>query len=99
MLCFALCGDGIRRFARLADADSERFRIKDRIAITKFATVVHFYWHTGEPFDHEFPGKAGVPACAAGDDTNFFEGAKLLVGESEIAKVDLARVAGDAAQK
>src|SRR5262252_5213086 len=49
----------------------ERFRIKDRVAIAKFAAVVHFYGHAGEALDHEFSGKTGVPACAAGDDTNF----------------------------
>src|SRR5262249_44327620 len=49
--------------------------------------------------DHEFSGEAGVPACSAGDDADFVELAELLFGEAEIAEINFAGVARNAAEK
>ena len=39
---FALRGQGVRGFAGLADADHQRVRVDDGIAIAEFAAVIDF---------------------------------------------------------
>ena len=79
LFCFALRGQSVRGFAGLADADRQRFRIEDGIAIAEFAAVVHFHGKPREPLDHEFAGQPGVPAGAARDDADLLKFAELLV--------------------
>src|SRR5262249_40405131 len=54
---------------------------------------------TGETLDHEFAGEACVPACSASNDADFVESAELLFREAQVAEIDFAGVARDAAEK
>ncbi len=70
---FAFGGERVGGFAGLADGDREAVLVDDGIAIAEFAAVIDFDGKMRQPLDHEFAGKPGVPAGAAGDDFDFAE--------------------------
>src|SRR5690242_4179819 len=99
LLGFALGRDGVRRFARLADADGQRLGVENGIAVAEFAAVIDFDRQTGEPLDHKFSGESRVPTGAASDDANLLEGAELLAADVHIAEINLTGVLGNSAEE
>ena len=61
---FALTRQRVGGFARLRNANRQRLRIQNRIAIAELAAVIDFHRNARQPLDHEFPGEPRVPARA-----------------------------------
>ena len=68
------------------------------IAVAEFAAVVDFDGNARQSLDHEFAGKSGVPACAAGDDLDVAEIAEFLFADVDFVQEDVAGVERDAAR-
>ena len=43
-------------------------RVDDRIAVSKFAGILHLHGYLAEVLYEEFADESGVPACSASDD-------------------------------
>src|SRR2546429_9818689 len=78
LLGLALSRERVRGLARLADTNYQSAIIDNRVAVPKLAAVIHLDGNPGYAFDHEFAGKAGVPARAACDDFDVAEILKFL---------------------
>src|SRR4029077_1711483 len=98
LLGFALSGERIRSFARLADADDQRVIVQDGIAVAEFAAVIHLDGNSSQAFDHELTGQAGMPTGAAGDDFDVAKNAEVGLADLHLIEEDLAGLLGDAAR-
>src|SRR5712672_2396260 len=97
--CFALTGERVGRFARLADAYGQSLAVENGIAIAELAAVVDLDLHTREPLNHELAGQAGVPARSAGHDAHLIEIAELLLRDLHVVQENLSSILRNSAEQ
>src|SRR5271155_5141025 len=95
----ASCGQRVRGLARLADGDHQMMFSHDRIAVAKFAAVIHFHRQMRQPLNHEFPGQCRVPAGSASDDLHTFKIPELLLADIHLVQKHFARVLRNSSQQ
>ena len=95
---FPLSRQGVRRFSRLGDQDTQGVGWKDGFPVAVLGGVLHLDRHPGQALDHEFAGQSGVPARAATNQANLFHLSKILLRHFHLVEDDLARVSRDTPQ-
>src|SRR6202040_2028879 len=83
----------------LADGNHQRVFVDDRIAITKFTTVIHFDRNLRQPLDHEFPREGRMPARSTRDYFHLTEIAEFLLSEVHFIEKDFARFLRDPSEQ
>src|SRR5215469_3434071 len=84
---FALSRSRVRCFARLRDYDGKLALANHRVAIFKFAGVIHIHGYAGQFLDHVVPNHAGMATGAGSNNVDAAQAAQFFVADGDFVQL------------
>ena len=95
LFCLTHRRQRVSRLTRLGHRNEQVILADEGATVSELGRDIHLHGNAGQFFDHVLARQTRVPRCAARNDEDLLHRLKLLLGNTDLLKMDGSRLLGD----